>query len=201
MQLGLTTLKVNLLLSLNLLLLLGDCCCRRCSMLLLSCSYGCRMLLLLLLGGRCGCYGLLLLVMDLDHRSRMVPDVVMGWRRRRWLLLLLLLLLLRLLLGLLLLLLLFSDRRSLFVLVRYRHRLLLDGEINQRGKGVVSWYVMMGRRWYQVQTIRRRAGRFGTSSTAANTTAGSTSGVVALNDSLPLGWRWRSVRARSAENG
>lgn len=185
--------------SLNLLLLLGDCC-RRGSVLLLSCSYGCRMLLLLLLGGRRGCNGLLLLVMDLDHRSRMIPDVVMRWRRRRWLLLLLLLLL-RLLLGLMLLLLLFRDRRSLFVLVRYRHRLLLDGEINQRGKGVVSWYIVMGRRWYQVQTIRRRAGRFGTGTTAADTAAGSASGVVALNDSLSLGWRWRSVRTRSAENG
>lgn len=116
-------------------------------------------------------------------------------------LLLLLLLLLRLLLGLLLMLcLLFRDRRSLVVLVWYRHRLLLDGEINQRGKGVVSWYVVMGRWWHQVQTIRRWTRWFRTGSTAADTTAGSASRVVALNDSLPLGWRWRSVRARSAEN-
>lgn len=134
-QLGLPTLEVHLLLSLDLLLLLlSDCCRRRSSvMLLLSCSNGRHMLLmllvlLLLLGsGRCCCSrdGLLLLVVDLDHRGRMVPDVVMGRWRRRWLLLLLLLLL-------------FGDRRSLLVLVRYRQRLLLYGEVNQRGKSVVS---------------------------------------------------------------
>lgn len=203
MQLGLATLQVNLLLSLDLLLLLGDCC-RRGSVLLLGCSHGRRMLLLLLLGGRSRCNGLLLLMVDLDHRGRVVPDVVMCWRRWRWLLLLLLLLrlLLCLLLRLLLrLLLLFRDRGSLLVLVRYRHRLLLDGEINQRGKCVVTWDVVMGRRWHQVQTIRRRTRWFGTGSTAANSAAGSAAGVVTLNDSLPLGWRGRSVRARSAENG
>lgn len=203
MQLGLATLQVNLLLSLDLLLLLGDCC-RRGSVLLLGCSHGRRMLLLLLLGGRSRCNGLLLLMVDLDHRGRVVPDVVMCWRRGRWLLLLLLLLrlLLCLLLRLLLrLLLLFRDRGSLLVLVRDRHRLLLDGEINQRGKCVVTWDVVMGRRWHQVQTIRRRTRWFGTGSTAADSAAGSAAGVVTLNDSLPLGWRRRSVRARSAENG
>lgn len=100
MQLSLPTLEVHLLLSLDLLLLLlGDCCRRRSSVLLLGRSYGRRMLLvlvlLLLLGSGCrccSCDGLLLLVMDLDHRGRMVPDVVM--RRRWWRLLLLLLLLL-----------------------------------------------------------------------------------------------------------
>lgn len=100
MQLSLPTLEVHLLLSLDLLLLLlGDCCRRRSSVLLLGRSHGRGMLLvlvlLLLLGSGCRCCccdGLLLLVMDLDHRGRMVPDVVM--RRRWWRLLLLLLLLL-----------------------------------------------------------------------------------------------------------
>lgn len=109
----LATLEVHLLLSLDLLLLLlGDCCRRRSSVLLLGRSHGSDVLLVL--------------VVDLDHRGGMVPDVMMRRRRWRWLLLLLLLLLL------------FGDRRSLLVLVRYRHRLLLYGEVNQRGEGVVS---------------------------------------------------------------
>lgn len=119
------------------MLLLLNCCsvlllgCHRCCVLLLLRYCGGRCCLVLLLDRRCCSSSrgslmllllLLLLVVDLDH-GWMIPDIVVRWRRRGRLL--------------------FDDRWSLVVLVRNRHWLLLDGQVNQRSECIVSLHVVM----------------------------------------------------------